>query len=70
MFVQESVYEDVVKRLERRFEKLRTGNNLDKCNDYSALIDANDSQILKSSLTNQSAQFGAKVSCVYTFFIR
>jgi acyl-CoA reductase-like NAD-dependent aldehyde dehydrogenase len=62
VFVQESVYERVQQRLEERFGKLRTGNHLDKCNDYSVLINQNDLDSLKQGLQNQASQFGAQVN--------
>jgi aldehyde dehydrogenase (NAD+) len=61
VLVQENVYDDVLKRLERRFTRLNAGNHLDKCNDYSKLIDSNERERLRTNLEIQSLQFGAQV---------
>ena len=58
LYVQECVYDDVMLRLETRFSKLKTGNHLDKCNDYGPVFNLNE---LKEALENQSTEFGAEV---------
>jgi len=58
LFIQENIYDNVVRRLELRFSKLRVGNHLDKCNDYGPVFHSDE---LKSVLEMQSNEFGSNV---------
>lgn len=58
LFIQECIYDDVVQRLEARFNKLKVGNHLDKCNDYGPVFNVAE---LREALENQSNEFGAEV---------
>lgn len=50
LFIQESVFDDIVSRLEARFKKIRLGNHLDKCNDLGPMLNADDIKLLKDSI--------------------
>ncbi len=50
VLVQENIFDDVIKRLEKRFEKLRCGSNMDKCNDYGPFINEADYNNLKAAI--------------------
>jgi len=58
VLIQESVYGSFLERLETRFSKLRTGNNMDKCNDYGPV---RNSFQLKEALAKQVEAYGAQV---------
>ena len=50
--VQESIYEDTLKRLERRFQKLRVGTHLDKCNDFGPFINESEANKFRNNLSS------------------
>jgi acyl-CoA reductase-like NAD-dependent aldehyde dehydrogenase len=50
VLVQESIYDDLLYRLKNRFEKVRAGSSLDKCNDYGQFINPNEMKTLKDKL--------------------
>lgn len=59
MVVQESVYTKFLERLETRFSKLRTGNHMDKCNDYGPVRTSSE---FKELLAKQVESYGAQVT--------
>jgi aldehyde dehydrogenase (NAD+) len=59
VLVQECMYADVVQRLKTRFSKVKTGNHLDKCNDYGPVFDSKE---LRNILTKEVATNGAEVT--------
>ncbi|RNA25037.1 Aldehyde dehydrogenase family 16 member A1 [Brachionus plicatilis] len=61
IFVQENIYESFLRKLECRFDKLRQGNHMDKCNDIGCLIDKNDLDKFRRALSEEASEFGAKV---------
>ena len=61
VFIQESVYDDAVARLEARFKKLRVGNHLDKCNDVAAMLNDEDVKLFKEWLGSRLTELGANV---------
>lgn len=58
LFIQENVYDDVLQRLEARFNKLKVGNHLDKCNDCGPILNAAE---FKEVIEAQATEFGAEV---------
>jgi acyl-CoA reductase-like NAD-dependent aldehyde dehydrogenase len=52
VLVQESIFDDILQRLQQRFGKLRVGNSLDKCNDYGQFISENEAKYFKEKLSN------------------
>lgn len=58
VLIQECMYADILQRLENRFVKVRTGNHLDKCNDYGPVL---NSQEFKDILAKQVMTNGAQV---------
>ncbi|CAF0965081.1 unnamed protein product [Brachionus calyciflorus] len=60
LFIQENIYQKVLKRLETRFSKLNSGNHMDKCNDIGQLINQNDIENFKQALSIQTNEFGAQ----------
>ena len=58
LFIQENVYDDVLQRLEARFNKLKVGNHLDKCNDCGPILNAAE---FKEVIEAQATEFEAEV---------
>lgn len=54
VLVQENVYDDIYDRLDKRFQRLRCGSNLDKCNDYGAFINETEFNSLKNAFTSDN----------------
>ena len=42
-----------MERLDKRFEKLRCGSNMDKCNDYGEFISENEFNNFKAAITEK-----------------
>lgn len=59
MLVQESIYAEFLERLETRFSKLKTGNHMDKCNDYGPVRTSSE---FKELLAKQVESYGAQVT--------
>ncbi len=52
VLVHESIFDDIFNRLQQRFEKLRVGINLDKCNDYGPFITKFEAKNFKEKLSS------------------
>lgn len=61
MLIQEPLLAETVSKLEARFEKLRFGNHMDKCNDYGPFIRQEDLKAFKEALNTQARDYGAEV---------
>ncbi len=59
VLIQECLYADVVHRLKTRFSKVKTGNHLDKCNDYGPV---SNSEEFESRIAREVATNGAVVT--------
>lgn len=59
VLVQECIYNDVLERLVARFSKVKTGNHMDKCNDYGSV---RNSVEFKAQLAKEAESNGAKIT--------